>query len=365
VNYIKLINQFWEVRERLIAADNIVINDRQAFLYFFLLSVCNDERIGGRWRNPFQISNKRICAILQISESSLIETRAALKKNGLIDFIGGNKQFTPIYKIGNLFTDEEINGFGKQSYLVKNGFANDFGKQSHFTEKNENSTANDFGNQSHYTQNGFANNFGNQSLLININSKQGNPSLGDINKQTSASYEAGAGEDAEALLKNKKSPPTPPLILRDAQDDKEDLRGAQDDKRGAQDDKGDKGGKKKQVDTIYQKCVDVWFEVYELHYKIKPTYGAVEGKDLKAIVANLERRCFEKKLTWDIGYAENAFKKFLECARMDKWICDNFLLANLKRQFDKIIQYGINANKSGRTALTSINHEGGRKNYLG
>jgi len=79
MNYIELINQFWDARE-LEYFTNV-----DADLYFALLHKCN--RIG--WKNPFPFSNRQIGALLNVSEKTLIASRNRLKQAGLIDFSSG------------------------------------------------------------------------------------------------------------------------------------------------------------------------------------------------------------------------------------------------------------------------------------
>lgn len=88
MNYIKLINQFW------IIARSKNPSPIQAYMYFCLLQECNQRN----WPKYFQLSNQLLCALIGISEKSLIEARKRLKDYGLIDFESGiTKQKAPTY----------------------------------------------------------------------------------------------------------------------------------------------------------------------------------------------------------------------------------------------------------------------------
>jgi hypothetical protein len=90
MNYIELINQFWQVRR------GKRITSTQADLYFCLLQESNTRN----WENPFTFSNVQICANIGVSEPTLIDARARLKQLGLIDFEPGERKSTsPRYKI--------------------------------------------------------------------------------------------------------------------------------------------------------------------------------------------------------------------------------------------------------------------------
>ena len=88
MNYIELINQFWQTRR------SKRITNLQADLYYYLLQECN---VRG-WENPFEVSNKFICANIGITEPSLIDARNRLQQLGLIDFQGGKRNvISPVY----------------------------------------------------------------------------------------------------------------------------------------------------------------------------------------------------------------------------------------------------------------------------
>lgn len=99
MNYIELINQFWQVRR------SKRITSLQADVYFTLLNECN---LRG-WENPFEISNKLICATIGISEPSLIDSRNRLQQIGLIEFQNGKRNSqSPVYYLNNLSRNRTV-----------------------------------------------------------------------------------------------------------------------------------------------------------------------------------------------------------------------------------------------------------------
>lgn len=88
MSYIELINQFWQTRR------SKRITSLQADVYFYLLNECN---LRG-WENPFEVSNKLICASIGITEPSLIDARNRLQQLDLIEFQSGKKNVhSPVY----------------------------------------------------------------------------------------------------------------------------------------------------------------------------------------------------------------------------------------------------------------------------
>lgn len=90
MNYIELINQFWQTRRR------VQFSAVETDLYFFLLQESNIRK----WENPFECTNGLICASIGISEKTLIDVRNRLQTKGLISFVGGQKKKkSPVYTL--------------------------------------------------------------------------------------------------------------------------------------------------------------------------------------------------------------------------------------------------------------------------
>ncbi len=116
MNYIELINQFWQTRR------SVRLTSSEADLYYCLLQECNLRS----WANPFECSNRLICATISMSESTLIDVRNRLQQKGLIKFEGGcRKAKSPFYYILN-FEKTSINpsltrGINQSITRCKNG----------------------------------------------------------------------------------------------------------------------------------------------------------------------------------------------------------------------------------------------------
>lgn len=79
MNYIELINHYWSLREQ------GILSGAEGDLYLYLLHTSN--RLN--WKNPFNQSNRLICAYLNMSEKSLIKYKNILKQVGLIEYQSG------------------------------------------------------------------------------------------------------------------------------------------------------------------------------------------------------------------------------------------------------------------------------------
>lgn len=81
MNYIELINNFWERNLEFEFTGN------EAKLYFYLVHICNS--LG--WRNPFRHSDRQISIGAGISLNSIKSGRNRLKQAGLIEFQTGRQ----------------------------------------------------------------------------------------------------------------------------------------------------------------------------------------------------------------------------------------------------------------------------------
>lgn len=105
MNYIELINHFWQTRRTTRLTSN------EADLYFFLL---HESNIRG-WENPFECSNKLICATIGITEKTLIDARNRLQQKGFISFEAGQRRKkSPVYTL----VDDNINRKPNKTGLV-------------------------------------------------------------------------------------------------------------------------------------------------------------------------------------------------------------------------------------------------------
>ena len=93
MNYIDLINQFWELNKE------HFFNSNEIAVYFALLNKANSFF----WKNPFKQPTKIFTSELVMSEPTFKRCRNRLKQIGLIDFNSGGKNirdFTEYYILG-------------------------------------------------------------------------------------------------------------------------------------------------------------------------------------------------------------------------------------------------------------------------
>ncbi len=96
MNYIKLINQIWDLREQ------GLITSHEYDLYSYLVHRSN--RLG--WKNPFSQSTDVLCAVLGINRNSLSRRRRRLCEMGLIRYKEGETKTRPaeyeLCQVGNV-----------------------------------------------------------------------------------------------------------------------------------------------------------------------------------------------------------------------------------------------------------------------
>ena len=109
MNYIKLINNFWNLHEvKSFRATEIS-------LYFYLLKVCNSVS----WSASFELKNQRILVDLCMSYHTMCNARNKLKQSGLIEFETKNGSNKTVYSIVTTFAN-----FAKVSKTSAETFAN-------------------------------------------------------------------------------------------------------------------------------------------------------------------------------------------------------------------------------------------------
>ena len=116
--------------------------------------------------------------------------------------------------------------------------------------------------------------------------------------------------------------------------------------------KASKKNKKKELETTeyWQALVKTWFEFYKTNpgNGEEPTFEGEAPKSLKKICERLEKRSEAKNIPWNESTACDTLKKFLTYAYGLTWIKDNFLLPNLERQYDKIVNQNANGNSKNK-----------------
>lgn len=88
----------------------------------------------------------------------------------------------------------------------------------------------------------------------------------------------------------------------------------------------------------WQQLVKVWFDFGTEKYAQEPSFARDDPKVLKRIIGRLKERAAKKGLEWAEETAVTRFRTFLDAAFQDPWLKTKFLLANLEKQFDVIIQ---------------------------
>lgn len=99
----------------------------------------------------------------------------------------------------------------------------------------------------------------------------------------------------------------------------------------------------------WEVLVKTWFDFGIEKFQVKPSFDGQDPKIFKRIVQRLKKRAAAKKVEWTQETGPARLRIFLEMAFSDKWISQNFLLSNLERQFDKVIQ-----NQAGKKATQAV-----------
>lgn len=91
-------------------------------------------------------------------------------------------------------------------------------------------------------------------------------------------------------------------------------------------------------EPYWQELVNAWFDFGLEKFKVKPSFDGEHPKIFKRIIQRLKKRAAEKNIEWNQDTGPRRLRFFLENAFTDKWLSEHFLLSNLEKQFDKIIQ---------------------------
>lgn len=163
MNYLKIKIAFWQLRR------SKRITSLQADLYDFLLQESMGRGWGMEWENPFECSNKLICAGIGISEDAIIDARNRLKQLGLIDFLPGLKnKRSPVYellypfKTGNTAGNMAGNYTGNEAGKAAGNNPNLY-KEKHNQTETEHSSSSEEEDANSQSENGFGNFSGRQN----------------------------------------------------------------------------------------------------------------------------------------------------------------------------------------------------------
>jgi hypothetical protein len=104
---------------------------------------------------------------------------------------------------------------------------------------------------------------------------------------------------------------------------------------------GKKGGKGKADDEpepYWDLLVKVWFDFGIEKFGVKPSFEGKDPKIFKSIIGRLKKRALDAKVEWNETIGPQRLRYFLDSAFSEAWLKENFLLTNLEKQFDKVIQ---------------------------
>lgn len=115
-------------------------------------------------------------------------------------------------------------------------------------------------------------------------------------------------------------------------------------------------GKSEETEPYWARLVDVWFEFGFEKFGVKPSFDRDDPKIFKRIIQRLKKRAIEKNIQWNENTGPSRLKIFLETAyAADKWLRSHFLLSNLEKQFDVMIQKQ-GTQKTGSPPVTDLQY---------
>jgi hypothetical protein len=96
--------------------------------------------------------------------------------------------------------------------------------------------------------------------------------------------------------------------------------------------------RKKTDNTVpfWNSLVETYFSFCREKFDESPSFDGSSPRDMKAIIVSLQKRAEEKNIEWTETVAVTRWRKFLEFAYQDKWLAENFVLALINRQKDRI-----------------------------
>lgn len=103
---------------------------------------------------------------------------------------------------------------------------------------------------------------------------------------------------------------------------------------------------------FFEELLDVWSEFYENEFNSKPS---PDRENLKTIILKIRNFCYEKKYVWDKDFAKKSLTHFLKKAIKNDWLRENFLLSNIAKQFDSILNSQKNGNSKSQQPATGAN----------
>lgn len=133
---------------------------------------------------------------------------------------------------------------------------------------------------------------------------------------------------------------------------------------------GKKNKAEEPAEPFWNQLVDVWFSFGEKKFGERPSFDGQDPKIFKRIVKRLRSRAEMKNELWTAVTAPERLQKFLDVAFSEPWLSQHFILSNLEKQFDIVIQNQIkqkndennrrNISQTGNRSLVTQNGDFGR-----
>lgn len=99
--------------------------------------------------------------------------------------------------------------------------------------------------------------------------------------------------------------------------------------------------KKKEEDPpepFWQELISVWFDFGKEKFNAEPSFAGQDPKIFKRIIALLKKRAAANQVEWTQDTGPRRLRLFLDAAFADDWLSKHFLLSNLEKQYDSVIQ---------------------------
>jgi hypothetical protein len=114
--------------------------------------------------------------------------------------------------------------------------------------------------------------------------------------------------------------------------------------------------KKNQIEEpepFWQELIAVWFDFGIEKFNVKPSFAGQDPKIFKRIIALLKKRAADNQVEWNQETGPRRLRLFLEAAFTEEWLSKHFLLSNLEKQYDSIIQNQRQAAEAKKTSESS------------
>jgi hypothetical protein len=101
---------------------------------------------------------------------------------------------------------------------------------------------------------------------------------------------------------------------------------------------GKKSKAEETPEPYWEQLVEVWFSFGEKKFRERPSFDGQDPKIFKRIIHRLKKRAEIKQNEWNEATAPQKLQQFLDAAFTEEWLSKHFILPNLEKQFDIVIQ---------------------------